>query len=324
MPQMPDPVSTETLHPQLVALIAARAPMRNARVLDATVLREQASAAVDLVNAGSPAIAERREIVIPRAHGGGSIRTILLRPETEQPLGLCIYFPGGGFVICNPETHEKIARVIANEAPALVVSVDYRKAPEHPFPSAMEDALEAVEWLIEMRDVLGALRDAVILAGDSSGGNLATGVTQRRIAGGQRPADGLLLFYPWVDLGRNSQSRRRLGPDDFLIDDEYMDYLTSCYVPAGRVEDPDVSPLFGDFTGFPPTVVVCGTRDPLLSDSQRLVSRLQAAGSPVEWQPFEGMPHGFVSMNNYLDPGAEALHLGAQSAGKLMKRKHTQ
>jgi acetyl esterase/lipase len=183
----------------------------------------------------------------------------------------------------------------------------------------MDDAQEAVAWLFAMKNVLGAKRAQVVLAGDSSGGNLAAGVTQNRIAGGAPPPDGLLLLYPWLDLGRDSESRRRLGPDDFLIDDEYMDFLTSCYVPASRVEDSSVSPLFGDFTGFPPTSVICGTRDPLLSDSERLVERLRRTDTPCQWHPFEGMPHGFVSMNNYLDPGAEALHLGARIIGGIMR-----
>lgn len=318
---MPDYSPSEMLHPQLAALVAARGPARAARVLDAAVLRDQAAAGVDIVNAGSPLVAERREILIPRAGADGSIRTILFRPETNQPLGLCIYFQGGGFVICSPETHEKIARVIADEAPCLVVSVDFRKAPEHPFPAAVDDALEAVQWLVEMKDVLGAKKDAVIFAGDCSGGNLAVGVTQRRIATGKRPPAGLLLFYPWLDLGRDSESRRRFGPDDFLIDGDYMDYLTRCYVPASRVEDPGVSPLFGDFSGFPSSIVICGTRDPLFSDSERLVERLRAVGTPVEWHPFAGMPHGFVSMNNYLDPGADALHLGTRLVGALLVRE---
>lgn len=312
--------STETdLHPQLAALIAARAPMREARVLDVSVLRAQADAGVDIVNAGSPPVAERREIIIPRP-GGGSIRTVLFRPETDRPLGLLVYFPGGGFIICNPETHEKVTRVIANEAPCLVVSVDYRKAPEHAFPAALEDAIDAIDWLIEMRETLGARIDSVVIGGDSSGGNLAVGATQHLIANGERVPDGLLLMYPWVDLGRDSESRRRLGPDDFLIDDDYMDYMTRCYLRSGEVGDPRASPLFGDFRGFPRTAVICGTLDPLYSDSERLAGRLKDAGSDVEWHPFEGMPHGFVSMNNNLDPGAEALHLAARTAGEMLQR----
>lgn len=310
-------MNTDTsLDPQLAALIAARKPVREARVLDAAVLRAQAEAGVEIVNAGSPPIAERREILIPRSDGG-SIRTVLYRPRTERPLGLLIYFPGGGFIICSPETHEKVTRVIADEAPCMVVSVDHRKAPEHPFPAARQDAVETVEWLIKMREALGAEVDTVIVAGDSSGGNLAVGATQGRIARGQRAPDGVLLMYPWLDLGRDSGSRRRLGPDDFLIDDEFMDYMTRCYVPDGRIDDPKASPLFGDFSEFPSSAVICGTLDPLYSDSVTLVRRLEEAGSAVSWHPFEGMPHGFVSMNNNLDSGADALHLAAKLAGDM-------
>lgn len=284
-------------------------------MLEARALHEAALAGAAIVNAGGPIPERRREISLPRPGGDSPIRMVLYEPA--RPRGLCVFFHGGGFIICTPETHDKIARSIAVGAQCIVASVDYRRAPEHPFPAAYDDALEAAKWLSDMLPSL-APGGSLILAGDSSGGNLAAGAALALAREG-RPVAGAVLLYPWLDLGRDSESRRRLGPDDIIIDDEFMDYCTQCYLPAGEITDPRASPLFADLSAFPPSVVICGTLDPLLSDSERFVQRLRENGRSVEWRPFEGMPHGFISMCNSLDDGQTALKLAVSSTARLME-----
>lgn len=306
---------TDNLHPQVAAIAEARRKLRVSRVLEATALREAALAGTAAVNAGGPVPENRREINLPRPQGDDPIRMVLYEPA--GPRGLCVFFHGGGFVICCPETHDKIARSIAVSARCVVASVDYRKAPEHPFPAAYEDALESARWLADMLDTL-VPGGSLVLAGDSSGGNLAASAALALANDGKRVA-GVVLLYPWLDLGRDSESRRHFGPGDMIIDDDFMDYCTGTYLPGGEVSDPRASPLFADLSGFPPAAVICGTLDPLLSDSERFVQRLRDAGRSVDWRPFAGMPHGFISLCNALDDGQAALDLAVESISRMME-----
>ena len=207
---------SDTLHPQVAAIAELRRKLRETRVLDANALRKQVLLGIEVTNAGGPVVEQRRELMVPRPNGGEAMRIVLNAPASSR--GLCVYFHGGGFVICSPESHDKIARTIAVEARCTVASVDYRMGPEHPYPAAHDDALDAAHWLMDMANALSG-SGRVVFAGDSAGGNLALTAAQWAIANGRTPA-GVLLLYPY--LRRDSESRRRYGPDDRIIDDEVI------------------------------------------------------------------------------------------------------
>lgn len=305
-------MQAKPLNPQVAAIAELRHGLRATRVLEAGALRDAILPGIAATNSGGPQPKSQREIGVPRADDS-TIRIVLYEPE--QARGLCILFHGGGFVICSPETHDKIARTLAIGASCTVASVDYRLAPEYPFPAALDDAITAADWLAAN---LAPSAEPIVLAGDSAGGNLALQAALHLASTGRTPR-GLLLLYPWLELGRDSESRRRFGPDDMIIDDEFMDYCTRCYVPGANISDPRVSPLFGDLEGLPNTAVVCGSLDPLLSDSEALVERQRAQGMPVSWHLFDGMPHGFVSMNNAIDDGQKALDLAARLVSQMVE-----
>ncbi len=209
---------SDTLHPQSPLSLNCAGSCARHVVLDANALREQVLLGIEVTNAGGPVVERRRELMVPRPNGGEAMRIVLIAPASSR--GLCVYFHGCGIVICSPESHDKIARTIAVEARCTVASVDYRMGPEHPYPAAHDDAVDAAHWLMDMANALSG-SGRVVFAGDSAGGNLALTAAQWAIANGRTPA-GVLLLYSWLDLGRDSESRRRYGPNDMIIDDEVI------------------------------------------------------------------------------------------------------
>ena len=246
----------------------------------------------------------------------GAIRARLYAPEGHPPRPpLLVYLHGGGWVVCDLDTHDNLCRFLAREAGALVLSVDYRLAPEHPFPAAVEDALAAFRYGVEAADELGADPRTVAIGGDSAGANLAAVVSHQMVAeGGPLPAFTLSI-YPVTDLSEKRASYRLFG-EGFVLTEAHMDWYRSHYLPDDAAAlDPRASPLLAeDLAGMPPTYVATAGFDPLRDEGEEYARRLRDAGVPVALRRHPGLIHGFANAVGSTRFGRAAMQ---EAAGAL-------
>ena len=200
-----------------------------------------------------------------------------------------LYCHGGGYTSGNLGYSRVLSSKLAHVTGYDVLSFEYRLAPEHPYPAAVEDAMRAWDYL--MYQGYGA--ENVTVAGDSAGGNLALVLCRRLKAAGRRMPRALLLMSPWTDMtasGTSYQERKELDPS---ITEDYIHAVRSAYAGDADVKDPQLSPLFGDFTGFPPTLIQVGSNEILYSDSATLRQRMTAAGVVCRMEEWQDMWHVF-------------------------------
>jgi len=217
--------------------------------------------------------------------------------KRRSGLPMLVYYHGGGFVTGSLDTHDSVCGRFCLGADCIVVSVDYRLAPEHIFPAAVEDAERALAWTFEHAAELGGDAERVAVGGDSAGGNLSAVVSRRaRDSGGRRPCFQLLV-YPATDLTCAMPSHRSLGQGYFLTN-ETIDWYLSRYAPDPATHrHPDASPLFAnDLSGLPPALMVTTGFDPLRDEGARYFERLREAGVHAERQHEAGLVHGFLNM----------------------------
>jgi acetyl esterase len=252
-------------------------------------------------------VKETEDVVISTDNGDLAAR--IYRPDTaEGPLPTIVFAHGGGFVIGDIETHDNQCRAVCAGTDAVVVSIDYRLAPEAPWPAAVHDTHAAVQWAADHIDELGGDADRLAIAGDSAGGNLSAVVALvARDEGPQLCAQ--LLIYPATDLGEDSvhQSRVDNAEGYFLTADE-MIWFRQHY--AGGVPDPAdprLSPLKADdLSGLPPAVVATAEFDPLRDEGEAYADALRAAGVEVDAVRYDGMVHGFFDMGPFSKGAASA------------------
>lgn len=286
-----------------------------ARVLEPEAMRSTREALVALLNYGAPRVAVERAITIPSPAGDIPAKLIIPR-DHDAPLPVVVYLHGGGFVVMSPESHAKFTKHIALGVDAIVISVDYRLAPETPHPGPLDDSVAAFRWARHHAAELGGDPKRIAIGGDSAGGNLAAASTLRLLAGGDAPPQAVLLMCAWLDLVMETPSCLALGPDDPIIDDEVMDFFRLSYAPDRATwTDPFVSPLRGDLSKFPPTCVVVGELDPLCDEGVRFAEKMRAAGRDVSLQSHAWMPHAFP-----LWPGFDATEAIAAMCAFLRGR----
>ncbi len=230
----------------------------------------------------------------------GDIPVTAYRPAVAGPLPLVVYFHGGGFVLGDTPAYEAQSRALAARGRCVLLFVDYRLAPEHPFPAALDDAWAAIVWAAANAGALGADPGRLAVAGDSAGGNLAANLAlMARDCGGPDIALQVLL-YPWVDArpyagGPGYPSTAAFAERHFL-DQAVMEWFTGHYL-AGRAlaEDPRVSPLLApDHGNLPPAVIWTAAHDPLRDMGAAYAGRLIAAGTDVDYRCLPGMVHNFL------------------------------
>ena len=243
----------------------------------------------------------------------GRIDVRVYRPEASEPLPLLVYAHGGGFVFCDLDSHDGLCRNLANLIPAVVVSVAYRLAPEHRWPTGAEDLYAATRWAVDHAADFGADPSRVVVGGDSAGGNLAAVTTlMARDRGGPDLAAQLLL-YPVIAADFDTDSYRMFG-EGFYNPRPALQWYWDQYVP--QVEDrqnPYASPLHGDVSGLPPAVVVLAGHDPLRDEGIAYADALEAAGVPVTRRPFDGGIHGFMTM-----PMLDIAHQARREASRAL------
>lgn len=251
---------------------------------------------------------------VPGPAGRIPVRVYTPTVASQHP-GL-VYFHGGGFVLGTLDSADRACRDLANLAGYVVVSVDYRLAPEHPFPAAVEDAYAAAKYVIEHDSEFGMDASRVAVGGESAGGNLAavTALKCRQDAG--PPLTFQLLIYPQVDFADQSPSMREFANGHFITSD-LIAYFERHYLrTAADRRHQDVSPLTADLRGLPSAFVLTAECDPLRDQGEAYARKLEQAGVPVTLKRYEGMIHPFFSLAGIIDGGKAAI---ADAAAALKK-----
>jgi acetyl esterase len=229
--------------------------------------------------------------------------------EIGGPHPLLVYFHGGGFTYGDLDTHDGVCRVLCRHAGAHVLAIDYRLAPEHRFPAAVDDARVALDWAYTHAAELGADPRRIGVGGDSAGGNLAAVVAQLAARDGGPPPVLQLLIYPVTDFTERRASRE-LFSDGFLLTSSEMDWFDTNYLGPGRTHagDPRASPLLGeDLSGLAPAFVATAAFDPLRDEGEAYARALIDAGTPATLRRFPGFIHGFVSVAGVSRSSRDAL-----------------
>jgi len=234
----------------------------------------------------------------------GGIRARVYRPDADGALPVVVYFHGGGWVVGSIESHDPLCRALAVGAPSVVVSVDYRLAPEHPFPAAVGDAWAATQWVAEHAAELGADPERLVVAGDSAGGNLAAVVALRARDAGLRLALQVLI-YPVTDADLDSSGYARLG-EGLNLTRAKMEWYWRRYLDGADGVHPDASPLrAAELAGVAPALVQTAEYDPLGDEGADYAHRLREAGVPVTLTQYDGQVHGFIRLRSYCGEQAD-------------------
>ncbi|TJY63195.1 alpha/beta hydrolase [Sinimarinibacterium sp. CAU 1509] len=203
------------------------------------------------------------------------------------PKRTVLYFHGGAYLMGSPATHRQLTTRIAKRWQARVASVDYRLAPEHPFPAATDDALAAYRALLEQ----GVDPATLVIAGDSAGGGLALACALQVRDGGLPLPAALVLFSPWTDLSLSGASMQGLANQDDMLDPDRLRDAANTYLDGAAATTALASPLNADLHGLPPVLIQVSDCEVLLDDSRRLLDSLHAAGSPAHMSVWHGMHH---------------------------------
>ncbi len=265
-----------------------------------------------------------RDIEIDR-DDGSVLAARLYRPKRlreRETLPVTLYYHGGGWCVGNVASYDGFCASLAVEAACAVLSVEYRLAPEHPFPHGLEDARHAFEWVRAQGSRFGLSRRRIALAGDSAGATLAivTALSLRDGAGASPLF--LCLIYPCVQILSERPSRLKFG-EGYFLDNGSMAWFFSRYLPDGNDEDWRASPLNADsLAGLPPMMLITAEYDPLSDDAAAFAERVRGEGGAIEHIAVAGMIHGFLPFDNFFPEAvtlrkriAAALHAALTDAG---------
>jgi acetyl esterase len=301
------------LHPQtravLDALVALGAPPLE------TQTPSVARAGMEAMSA--PSTVELHDISDLDAKG---IRLRVYRPNDISGRGALVYFHGGGWVIGSLDTHDDVCRKLAVALDHVVISVDYRLAPEHPFPAPLDDCISAVQWIHTHAHELDIDPERLAVGGDSAGGNLAAVVANLRPV----PLRFQMLIYPVTDARRGSASYRD-NADGYRLTATGMKWFCDHYLSGteGDEDDPRVSPLYADdrtLAAAPPALVITAEYDPLRDEGEDYARRLLGAGVPCTLTRYYGQIHGFFSMSHMCDDGHGAIQQAAATTRLALER----
>lgn len=255
-----------------------------------------------------PAVAEVRAL---KSAGGVPLR--LYRPagsDAAAQLPVLVYFHGGGWTMGDLDTHDVLCRQLCNGAGVAVVSVDYRMGPEHRFPAAVDDCVEATRWVRSQSAALGIDPQCVAVGGDSAGGNLAAVVSLALRDAGDPPLAFQLLIYPATDMRSTAPSHTR-NAQGYVLTADTIAYFRGHYMPdPAQWPDWRASPLLAaDHSRLPPALVLTAGYDPLVDEGRAYADKLSAAGTPCQYVCFERQIHGFIPMSRLLDEARTAVAL---------------
>jgi acetyl esterase len=259
------------------------------------------------------------DAVVPSAHGGVPVR--IYKPLAGgSALPVLVWFHGGGFVLGGVKESDSECRDLATQTGCAVVSVEYRLAPEHPFPAAPDDCFAATKWVAEHAAELGVDASRIAVGGDSAGGSLAAAVAlMARDRGGPKLVFQLLV-YPVTDQVSLETKSHQENAEGYFLTRRAIFWFREQYLPrADDRHDPYASPLIAALEGLPPAFVLTAEYDPLRDEGEAYAARLEGAGVPVVMRRYEGLIHGFFSMRAYLDQGKVAMADAASALGRAFR-----
>jgi acetyl esterase len=255
---------------------------------------------------------------IPGSEGRIPIR--VYTPDTPAPRPAMVYFHGGGWVVCDLDTHDVVCSTIAHRSGAVVVAVDYRLAPEHKFPAAVVDCYAATVWVASNAERFGIDPDRIAVGGDSAGGNLGTVVCLKsRDENG--PAIALqVMVYPVTDLSSFDTPSYREFADGYQLTKSEMEWFRDQYLSSpADARHPHASPLLApDLRGLPPALIITAECDPLRDEGEAYAKRLEEAGIAVTCTRYAGMIHPFFSLSGAIPQAFDAIQ---QVAGAVNSAK---
>jgi epsilon-lactone hydrolase len=292
----------EVLHPLITEDRSVMAAMRTqVEPFKGTMTGPEAREAYDAImeqTPDAPGVSYERGAV-------GGVRGIWCRPRTADPGSVILYLHGGAYVLGSAQAYRHLAGQIAARANAVVFVADYRRAPEDPFPAALDDARAAYRGLVES----GAR--TIALVGDSAGGGLALAVLSiiraEALTGTGAGPRALVALSPWTDLALTGTSMRERADDDPILTPAMLATTGASYLQGHDPRDPHASPLYGELAGLPPIQLHVGTSEILLDDSRRYVERARREGVDATAHIWEGMPHVFPASVGTLDAAERAL-----------------
>lgn len=251
----------------------------------------------------------------------GSIDARVYMPRARGPLPVLVYWHGGGWVIADLDAYDASCRALCNAAECIVVSCDYRRAPENPFSAPIEDAFAAYQWVVDNAVTLGGDPHQIAIAGESAGGNLATVTALQARDYGVRTPVYQLLVYPVTDCDFDTESYREHA-NAKPLNREMMKWFWGHYLAEGEcLDNPYLTPLKADnLAHLPSTTIITADIDPLRTDGEQYAKRLDDAGVTVNYQNFEGVVHEFFGMTAVLSEAREAVQLAADDLRESFKK----
>ncbi|MEI9994022.1 MAG: alpha/beta hydrolase [Rhizomicrobium sp.] len=282
--------------------------------------RLQFNALMQMVGPKDVPVGKTENLVVPSQTGGVPIRVYTPVAAGRDPMPALVYFHGGGFVIGNIESHDGLCRMLANEGGLRVISVEYRLAPEHKYPAALDDAFAALVWVAAHAAEIGVDANRIAVGGDSAGGALAAEVAQLAKAKGGLALAAQMLLFPVTQIGEETASLREFAVGYFLEKDT-LDWFYASYLPTDADRhDPSVSPLRAkDLSGLPPAYIMLGGFDPLHDEGLQYADKLRAAGVKVTVADHSDMVHCFVYLQAVLPQAHDALAAAAKTVASLLK-----
>ena len=282
-----------------------------------TSLQPEAARALMAAMRGNAREVEVHTIADHTAPGpAGDVPVRVYSPAGEGPFPLLVWIHGGGWVLGSVEESDPVARGLSVSADCVVASIEYRLAPEHPFPAGLEDCWAALRWCVDHADDLRVDPDRLAIGGDSAGGNLAAACTVLARDAGGPPLRFQLLVYPVVDFDATTRSMVD-NAEGYLLTREVMQWFYDHYTHPDQRNDPRAAPLRADdLSGLPPALVITAEYDPLRDEGEAYGRRLAEAGVPVTVTRYDGMIHAFFSMTAFADRALEA----EAEAGAALRR----
>lgn len=290
---------------QLKASIPASAP--KLWQLTPEQAREQSERFFAPFNAGGPRMKEVRDLRVPGRRADVRARLYVPIDTASSSPGL-LFLHGGGFMIGSLSTHDRLAREVAERSKTRVLSLEYALAPEHPYPQGLDDCVDAAHWLSAHATDLGMQPGRLLIGGDSAGASLSAATLLRVRDEGSPPVfAGAILLYGRYTVGE-TESLRAWGDRELMLSRRQMKFFADAYGSGGTPGPrPYLAPAEADLRGLPPCLLIVGTLDPLLSDSQIFAQALQRAGVPAELHVYDDGIHSFLQIPAF-DMTADALH----------------
>jgi acetyl esterase len=275
------------LRPEIEKFLSDPAAQDVTDVTEARALHERSARIVS--GPGEDVARVWREAV----EGPGGPFEVRCYAASDAPPGALLYLHGGGWVIGSAQSFDPFSRALANATGWLVATPDFRLAPEHPFPAAVEDAWSSLQWLAGDAATHGVSSGRLAVGGDSAGGNLAAVIARRARDAGAPTVERQVLLNPVTDPRMNSDSYRELG-EGYALTREGMAWFWEQYLQGHDPNDPDVAPaLWTDLAGLPSALILTASHDPLRDEGEEFAHRLAAAGVAVQLERMQGVLHGF-------------------------------